>query len=203
MLLLVDTDAFCKLGIAGLLGDVPGLFDLGFTDCRRLPALLYMLRRGRLPKLYGAEACEALLSAVERVAGLSPPSDAWLDRLAHIPAIDPGEALLFASAAESGHLVLSGDKRALEAVKDVPGFAEALSGRIVVLEAALLGLCERHGAEVIRGRVAPLLASDMMVEVCFSPGNPDPPGALLSYFTALAREVAPLALWDPRPGGRA
>lgn len=203
MPLLVDSDAFCKLGIAGLLGDVPGLFGLGFADCRRLPALPYMLRRGRLPKLYGAKTCDALLGAVETIPAVPPPSDAWLERLAHVPAIDPGEALLFAAAAESGHLVLTGDKRALRAVKDAPGFADALLGRVVVLEAALLGLCDRHGAEVIRGRVAPLLGSDTMIAVCFSPANPDPPAALLSYFHAFATDVAPMALWTPRPKGGA
>ncbi len=203
MLLLVDSDAFCKLGITGLLGDVPSLFGLGPADCRRLPALPYMLRRGRLPKSYGAETCDVLLDVVGTIAAVPPPSDAWLERLVHIPAIDPGEALLFAAAAESEHLVLTGDKRALRAVKDAPGFAEALSGRVIILEAVLLGLCDRHGAEVIRGHVAPLLGSDTMIAVCFSPGNPDPSAALLSYFHAFAPDVAPMALWTPRPEGGA
>lgn len=203
MPLLVDSDAFCKLGIASLLGDVPSLFGMDIASCRRLPALPYMLRRGRLRSLYGAETCDALLQSVETIAALSPPSAVWLDRLAHIPAIDPGEALLFASAAESGDLVLTGDKRAVGVIKDIPILAEALSGRVVVLEAVLLGLCRRHGSNLIRRRVESLLPSDTMIAVCFSAGNQDPSAALLSYFTALATEVAPLALWDPRPGGGA
>jgi hypothetical protein len=203
MQLLIDSDAFCKLGIAGLLGDVPCLFGMDLRNCRRLPALPHMLRRGRIRRLYGTASCDALLSTVETVAAISSPSDQWLDRLAHIPAMDPGEALLFASAAESGHLVLTGDKRAILALKEAPGFPETLSGRIVVLEAVLLGLCDLHGPELIRQRVEPLAASDTVIEVCFSSGNPDPPGAILSYFTALAREVAPLVLWNPRPEGKA
>lgn len=203
MQLLVDSDAFCKLGIAGLLGNAASLFGMDLTNCRRLPALPHMLRRGRLRNLYGATYCDGLLSTVEAVPPLPRPGDLWLDRLAHVPAIDPGEALLFASAAECSHLVLTGDKRALRALVTVPGFPEALSGRIVVLEAVLLGLCDRHGSELIRQRVEPLAASDTVIEVCFSSGNPDPQVAILSYFTALATEVAPLALWNPRPEGGA
>jgi hypothetical protein len=129
------------------------------------------------------------------------PSITWLDKLTLIDDIDPGEAQIFAAAAESGLIVVSGDKRALHALKDVEGFADALTGRIVVLESILLALCDQHGYEGVRRRVAPLTASDQVMKVCFSRENPHPPEALLSYFSAIIADVQPLVLWDPRAGG--
>jgi hypothetical protein len=121
-----------------------------------------------------------------------------LDRVAHVATIDPGEAQLFAAAAEAELIVVSGDKRALRALKDVEGFPEALSGRIVVLEAILLALCDRLGVEGVRERVQPLAAFDKTVKICFSAGNRDPTAGLLSYYENLANELSPLVLWDPR-----
>lgn len=46
MNLLVDTDAFCKLGAAGLIEGATGVFGARLPDCGRPPALPHMLRRG-------------------------------------------------------------------------------------------------------------------------------------------------------------
>ena len=51
--------------------------------------------------------------------------------------------------------------------------------------------------DAVRVAVQPLLASDKMVKICFSPNNSDPEGALASYLGALEREAAPLTLWKP------
>lgn len=201
MKLLVDTDAFCKLQMAGLLSDAAGLVAARIDDCGRLPALPHMLRRGRLRKLFGSEVCDALIPVAEAVPVMHQPSDAWLDKLTPVEGIDVGEAQLFAAAAEAGLLVVSGDKRALRALKDVDGFAAALAGRIVVLEAALLGLCDHLGADEVRKRIGPFVAMDRMVQVCFSSGNSKPREALLSYYQSLAAELDPLVLWDARAGG--
>ena len=127
------------------------------------------------------------------------PSDAWLDRLTPFGAIDPGEAQIFAAAAEAGLIILSDDKRALRVLKDVAGFPGALTGRIVVLEAILLALCEHLGPNKVRRRIQALLALDTMVQVSFSTGNPDPRNALQSYFVSLVAELDPLVLWSPPP----
>ena len=39
--LLVDTDAFCKLGVAGLLTDAIGVLGVTVENCGRLAALPY------------------------------------------------------------------------------------------------------------------------------------------------------------------
>lgn len=200
MRLLVDTDLFCKLGVANLFDEA--LISLGVqeSDCGRLPALPYMLRRGALPRTYGSEACMALLPVAERIAPIGSPAAVWLDRLTSIPTIDPGEAQLFSTAAQQSLVVLSGDKRALRGIKDVPGYAEALSGRIIVFESILMLLCDQMADAEIRRRLEPLTGKDTMVSVCFSEGNKDPHGALTSYYQNLATEVNPLVLWTPQNG---
>jgi hypothetical protein len=200
MKVLVDTDAFCKFGLAGLLTDALASLGAQLTDCGRLPALPHMLRRGSVPKRFGAENCKALLPTAESIEPLQPSNSVWLDRFASVPGIDPGEAQLFSAAADERFLVLSGDKRALRAVSQVAGAPQALSGLIVVLEAVLIALHESVGVDALRARVAPLRAFDTTVGICFSDGNPDSLSAVWSYYNSLASEVAPLTLWRPVSG---
>ncbi len=197
---LVDTDIFCKLGVVGLLEQSLALFDVSVAECRRLPALPNMLRRGAIPKLYGQGACDALIPIAESMEMAPPASTEWLDRLVGIPKIDPGEAQLFACAAERSLIILTGDKKSLVALAAVDGFAEALSGRLVTLEALLLALCDRLGHEAVRSAVQPIVENDKgdkTVKICFSSRNANPREALESYFKALKSEVQPLVLWEP------
>jgi hypothetical protein len=202
MKLLVDTDAFCKLGIAGLVKEAAQIFSAELQECGRLPALTYMLRRGSLRRLYGAEACDALIPVADAMPVMPQPSLTWLDKLTPLDEIDPGEAQIFATAAETGLIVISNDKRALRALKDVDGFPDALTGRIAILEAVLLVLCQQFGDDDVRRHVARLTASDTVVKVCFSDQNPHPREGLTSYYRAIATEVRPLVLWDPQVGGQ-
>jgi hypothetical protein len=203
MRLLIDSDAFCKLAIGGVFEDSIRMLGADLPDCGRLAALPHMLRRGKLRKTFGSDACDEVSRWTAAVPVMSAPSPVWLDKLTPIDAVDPGEAQIFAAAAESGLIVVSGDKRALLAVKAIAGFAEALSGRIVVLEAILIALCDRMGSCEVRKRVQPLIALDRVVQVCFSTGNEDPREGLLSYYRDLATEVSPLILWNPAPGRQA
>ncbi len=197
MRLLVDSDIFCKLGVAGLLGDALAIMGVDVADCGLLPALPHMLRRGRLPNLYGGASCLALLPMTAAAAPLPRVDAKWLDPLSGIQGIDPGDALLLGAAAQYSLVLVTGDKRALAGVAGVGGYAGALAGRVVVLEALLLALCHRLGLEETAKKVAVLEATDQLIRICFSPGNTDPQVALRSYYQALATEVEPLVLWKP------
>ncbi len=199
-LLLVDSDIFCKLGVAGLLQAAFAVFGFAIGDCGCLPALPHMLRRGKLPKMFGQAACEGLIATAERMVAKLTPSTTWLDKLTGVDRIDIGEAQLFATVAEDGIMVMTGDKRALAAVAQVPSYPEALAGRIVTLEAISISLCARLGDEVVRSAMEPVIAKDRTVQMCFSPGNNDPRAALRSYLEAIKREIAPLQLWEPTEG---
>lgn len=202
MRILIDTDVFCKLGIAGLLDDGLRLLGAGIAECGRLAALPYMLRRGRLLAQYGAEACAALVPLAQQMPVIPPAGSSWLDQLVEAQAIDPGEAQLFASAADHGLLVMTGDNRALQALKLIEGFPAALSGRIVSQIGILSALCDDLGPEHVRDRVGPLMSLDKTIRVCFSEGNPDPREALDSYAHNLESDLHPLVLWThQRRGG--
>lgn len=198
MRLLVDTDAFCKLSACGLFQDAVNQLDLNISDCGRLPALPHMLRKGKLRKKYGDSISDFLIPIAENIPLALKPMDFWSDKLTLVPDIDPGEALIFAKAAESNILVLTDDKRALRALKNVPDFPLPLSGNIIVLEAILLALCNHFGFEYVRQRIQPLINIDRMTLSCFSPGNPNPPACLLSYLQSLSTELSPLVLWNPQ-----
>ena len=168
--LLVDTDVFAKLGIASLLDHLYALFDVRIDECARLPALPHMLRRGALPTLHGKEQCERLVPIAESMPVAPTASTTWLSRLANVPQIDPGEAQLFASAAEHRLYVVTGDKRSVIAAAKVEGMADALNGRVASMEAVLLALCHKLGRDNLRNAVRPLVAiedrKDKMVRVC-------------------------------------
>jgi hypothetical protein len=201
MRLLVDTDAFCKLAVCGLLKDAVRLLGTSLPECGRLPALPHMLRSGRLRKKYGDEDCELMLPVAKNISPIPKPEDAWLEKLVPIEAIDPGEAQLFAAAAQFEIMAMTGDKRALAALKDVAGFPAALEGRIVGLEAILIALCNHFGTDKIRHHLQPLTGNDQMIKICFSNPKSDSLECLRSYFENLVCEVAPLVLWDPCSGG--
>jgi hypothetical protein len=200
MRVLVDSDVFCELGIGNLLADTISALDATLQDCGRLPALPFMLRRGKLPKRYGAENCAALIQLAQSIDSIGVPAPQWLDKLTSIQDIDPGEAQLFAVAAGDSLAVITGDKRALMALKDVEGYPEALAGRIVVLEAAILALGERLGYAEVKRRLGFLTTSHQTLKICFSPETANPRAALESYYRDLAAEVHPLMLWNPYGG---
>ena len=199
MKLLIDTDAFCKLGIAGLLADAAHLFKASLSDCGRLAALPYMLQKGSLPRLYGHDACNALTAEAARMPVCPPPVPASLEPFALSDAIDPGEVQLFGAAMEFNLVLITGDKRAVRGLKPLSAVHRALAGRIAVLDGLLLALCRQLSADYVRPRVAPLCLQDETLEVCFSPGISDPEEALLSYYESLVADVHPFLLWDPGP----
>lgn len=198
MKLLFDTDAFCKLGISNLLHDVAQIFGATLQECGRLYALPFMLRKGALRKLYGGSASDALLSVVNAMPAFPDASITWLEKITGVVDIDPGEAQVVSLAAEHAWPFVSGDKRALKALKDINEFVPVLQGRVVTLEAILLALCDTMGQDHVRQRVLPLIGLDGMIAICFSPGNPSPTDALSSYFRDLQATLTPLQLWNPR-----
>jgi hypothetical protein len=197
MRLLVDTDAFCKLAVCGLLEDAIRLLGVRWPECGRLPALPHMLRGGRLRKKYGEENCKLMLPVAESISPVPQPDDVWLEKLIPIESIDPGEAQLFASAAQFEIMIMTGDKRALRALKNIAGFPTALKGRVVALEAALIALCNHFGPNETQHRIQPSVKKDRIIRICFSNPKSDPLRCLCSYYDNLAGKVAPLLLWNP------
>jgi hypothetical protein len=149
-----------------------------------------MLRKGRLPKLFGVEACASLVPLAESMSSGDPISTASLERLAPINRIDVGEAQLLAAVADLGDLLLTGDKRALVAVGHLPNFPPLLAGKIVTLEAILISLCSKLGGDLTLGQVdTSNIASRRPCEACL--------GELVSCAPATPRRAlhSKMRLW--------
>lgn len=202
MNVFVDSDVFCKLGAANLLEPALRTLRCELTDSRRLPSLPYMLARGRLLETYGVEACARLVAVADAMHVVGEPSSKWIDNLASETDIDPGEAQLFAKAAEDEVFVMTGDKRSLRALRAIPELCVALCGRIVVLEAVLISLCADLGIKVVSQSIRPVRHLDSALRVCFSDDNPTPIDALSSYYCELVQQVQPLVLWSHEQGDR-
>lgn len=197
MKLLIDTDAFCKLGIAGLLADAAELFGATLSDCGRLAAVPYMLRKGRLFRRYGPKTCSALLAQAQGMQVCPEPISASLEPFAWDANIDPGEVQLFAAATQLDIITISGDKRAIRSLKHATAIHHALGSHIAALDGVLLALCEQLGPDSLRRHVAPLSPYDRTVAICFSPGSSDPRDCLRSYHEDLIADVHPFSLWNP------
>jgi hypothetical protein len=195
MLLISDNDAFCKLAASDLLEDVIKHLGFELNQCARLASLPFMINKGKIGKKFDSPTRERLVELAQKMQIIKSPSADWLDKLVAINEIDPGEALIFASAAEYQASVTSGDKRALIALRGASDFHEVLSGKIIVIEAAVLAMCSVLGVESVKTKVQPVLEEDKALGFCFKSG--DPREGLRSYYSDLARRVDPLFLWSP------
>ena len=197
---LVDSDVFCVLGASNLLEPALQSFQSRLQDSRRLPALPYMLQRGTLLDSYGGEVCARLRTVARTIPVVGEPSTRWIDILSSVTDVDPGEAQLLAKAAEDRLIVMTGDKRALCAIRTMPELCVALSGRVVVLEAIMISLCTDLGVDVVSKAIRPVRHVDTALRICFSDARATPVEALSSYFEDLVRRVRPLVLWSQESG---
>ena len=174
------------------------MLGIGLAQCAVLPALPHMLARGNLRKRYGDHEADRL----RKLAGAFPvaptPSSTWLDVLSAQSSIDPGEAQLFALAAEQGIRILTGDKRALEALAKISGIHPHLSGRVVTLEAALIGLTKQMPDDKLRQKGKILGQHDSMAKAVFASVGSPLGDALDSYMRDLESRAKPLDLWRHR-----
>lgn len=199
MRLLLDTDAFVKLGCGGIVGDLAAALGTDLAGCRRLPALPYMLRRGRLAARLGCARCRDLLALVGQVRAAPAPDPLWLDRMSSIPSLDPGEVHLLAVAAcaPKGVLLACGDKRAMAALPRVCGLCRALAGRLVTLEMATIMVCEAIGLDQLLTRMTNALDLDTTLAVCLRSG--DALAGLRSYHRDLVASSQPSVFYVSHP----
>jgi len=199
-LLLIGNDIFCKLGASHLFLDAVASLGAYYDQCRRTPALPYMLRRGSLRDHLGPDLARCLGPLANSIDPIPAPSADWLGPLTTVPNIDPGEAMLFAAAAEDDQqqsLILTGDKRALVALKDMVPYRDQLNGRIVTLEAILIHLLDILCEARLRREIEPVRHLDGMLRICLDPDNADPFSCLRSYFLGTLNDAQPLVLWHP------
>jgi hypothetical protein len=155
-----------------------------------------------LRKNLGDALADELITIAKQIPAIPDAPANWLNRLTAIPEIDTGEAQLLAFTAQHDVLFLTGDKRALRALKTIPDFITAVAEKVITPEAVLLSLCTSRGDDLIRRQIQPALHLDKTLQVCFSAGNRSPREALTSYIRADEIDLAPLLLWCPQGWSR-
>jgi hypothetical protein len=143
-MILLDNDALLKLASYDLIDEALQSLQLKPGDVAVLPTAKYALlpTRNRLLRCKDeqtASRLEAFLAACS-VIPQEQISPELLDKLTGIQSLDAGEAVLFAYAASNPDaIVVTGDKRAVGALATAD-VADALSGRVMVLESLVAAM---------------------------------------------------------------
>lgn len=196
--LLIDTDAYVRLGYGDCLKELCGRLGASWEDCRHLPALPHQLSRGALARKLGPERAATLRSKLAGLRPLATVAGAAADDLAPINDMDAGEVQLFAAAAADPEcLVVTNDKRAIHALSQAPHVAASLAGRVVLTGPALIELLDAMGVDWVRNQLAGIQDIDTALVVCFSPGNPSPGESLSNYLQGDLKTMPPRVLWLP------
>ena len=96
-----------------------------------------------------------LIPLAERMNPIVDAPRHGYEKLTHIAAIDPGEAILFASAADLGSPVIQVTSDRCMPLRTCTDFAKHSIGRVAVLEGVLLGLCDssRRRGNTVENRI--------------------------------------------------
>jgi hypothetical protein len=205
---LLDADALSKLAHWDMLGELPSLTGFANAQTATLSSLVHRAAKGREKpdgKLFrdtvsAARAHEFL----KQVAPLPMPDEQFIDVIQQIPAIDPGEALLFATLrAHQKTLLITGDKRAVTAIKGVgdSDVTASFSGRVVIVEQILLALLKAKGIDWLRNHVCPYRTLDKAIGIvmgsnCTAPEESVEMG-LRSYITDIGSSTGELLCSTP------
>lgn len=211
MLVLSDNDIFCKLFACQIFEEVLELLGCVYADVRVLRSSKFTIGsrakptnrvRKQIVATYGEAMAEALGMFLERFPEMQEPSTATDHLLVDVTGIDAGEAEIFRLAYESPNaLVATCDKRALRQLLSDPAcetVRSAISGRVVVLETALLGLISMRGYAWVREHVAPHRAIDRVLGFAFSGGLETPEQQAAECLNSYSKDLGPLLVPVPR-----
>jgi hypothetical protein len=113
------------------------------------------------------------LDSVQELPAPLPLGD--LAALNEVPGIDPGEAILYAAAANYAEFLLATDDRnSLRALRaagaSCPGVVERLNGRVITFLQVIDRLIRHLGFDEVRARVAPVRHCDTGLRALFGSG---------------------------------
>lgn len=193
---LLDADALSKLAHWDLLDELALLTGVPNSHTATLSSLVHRASKCRerpdgklfLDTTVAARAHEYL----KQLAPLPAPDEKFIALVQHVPAIDPGEALLFAALfANENSILITGDKRAVTALARAictPALTR-LSGRIVVIEQIILACLKNRGIDWLRKHICPYRTTDKAIGIamgsdCMAPAESVDAG-LHSYIAEL------------------
>jgi hypothetical protein len=166
--LLLDNDFIIKISSLDLVEELLALPLVRDGELRHLDALPYMIRKG----CFKNRTAEGLQRALEWV-GTFPCIEALapqaIDRIPHLPGIDPGERLLLGSVLEIVESsIFTGDKRCITAIGGLPaGLQNAFRGRLLCLEAAVRAILTHEDFDHVVSKVRSGLSCDRTMRSIF------------------------------------
>ncbi|MGQ0507476.1 MAG: hypothetical protein ACT4TC_19395 [Myxococcaceae bacterium] len=172
-----DNDIVHKLAALDLVSEACTTIGVALADVLVLPTAQYkfLLKKPELGARKYGEAVHRRIVAALAVARVTPnaPDAADEKMLADVPGIDAGEAVLFSIVAKSNIRLVTGDKKAIEALATAPqctGHVRMLSGRVLCFEQLVLLLIDKFGFEVIQAKVIPAVSCDTSLRAAFGSG---------------------------------
>jgi hypothetical protein len=199
---LHDVDVLLKLAGCDFLEELPALLRVSDEQIRILPTAVYKIRQLGMQKIYQEAVVTRAVAFCNAHAGLPDARDeaAFLRLVSLGDAVDAGEAVLFAVAlAEPGSVIVSGDKRAMRCIGQLPEQDElrlGLQGRFICFEELLLRYRELHGFERLRARCCQGMEKDTVLQVVLGSGlgttEEKAMEALLFHWQKLRREAGGL-----------
>ncbi|WP_257288473.1 hypothetical protein [Endozoicomonas sp. SESOKO2] len=198
MIGLVDNDIFYKLTCCSLLDET--LDYLRLDGHQVLDTFPHVLRKKTFKKnqCYGHDLPEVqnrLAEAFTRASRIpeTPKDFTLLAKIASVPGIDPGEALMLCSAIETGSaLLISGDKRfysSLSKNSELLEICTSLEGRLICLEHLLLCLVDSYQFPYVLKRVVPAKRCDQVLRVAFSKDRESEEKTVTSILVDYSKEV--------------
>lgn len=178
--LYFDNDVISKLASCDLLDDAIGSLDSNIAAVRILSTFKHRFgitnasRRVRIEQEVGQEPFQRILSFQQRVGEIPAASNELLLVFEDLPAIDAGEAQIFASACESpGVLVVTGDKRSIGSLANDAAcdtIAQSLAGRVVCFEQVVKKVITTRGFDYAKRRIVPAVDCDTALRAIFGMG---------------------------------
>ncbi len=201
MKLLIDVDALVKMAHWRMLPELPGSLDISWSNCATVSSLKFRASRAATEpdgKLFiSTQAAQAAVLAIAEMSELAEPLPGHLELFQDISGIDAGEAILFAGImGDDSTYVLTGDKRALRALSNLPAESRMqMAGRIYSLEQILLVMLQKNGLGWLRDRVCPERKLDKAVDAIMGSRCDAPAESVREGFASYIRELA--SLYDP------
>lgn len=178
--LYLDNDVISKLASCDLLDDAIESLDSNMASVQILSTFKHRFgitnasRRSRIEQEVGQEAFQRILSFQQGVGEIAAAPNELLLMFEDLPAIDAGEAQLFASACESpGVLVVTGDKRSicsLASARACQEIVQSLAGRVVCLEQVVKEVINTKGFDYAKRKIVPGVDCDTALRAVFGMG---------------------------------
>lgn len=201
--LFIDNDALIKLAHWRLLDAFLASLGATWAEVGVLSSIRFRARRCDAKLFLDPEIAKELAENLNSAAEVPEPDRDVFNRLQDVVGLDAGEVeLVAACVATPGAYLVSGDKRAMEALAqpELADVALLLAGRIICLEQALVMLVESYPASSVISAIAPRREIDTAIRCVVGAAGCSEDNfreGLGSYIADLRKKTGPLLCMCP------